>query len=48
MTDFEGLLARLVEEQVAFAVIGGLAAALWGSFRVTQDLDVLYQRSDEN
>lgn len=48
MTDFEGLLRRLQAERVSFLVVGGVAAALWGSARVTWDLDILYERSEEN
>jgi hypothetical protein len=48
MTDFEGLLRRLVEARVAFIIVGGVAARAHGSARLTQDLDVVYARSAGN
>ncbi|HEX6738843.1 MAG TPA: hypothetical protein VF310_11245 [Vicinamibacteria bacterium] len=48
MTDFGRLLRVLVEGQVDFIVIGGVAAAVHGSARNTQDLDVVYSRQLEN
>jgi predicted nucleotidyltransferase len=48
MTDFRALLKALVERHVKFIVIGGAAAIAHGSARLTQDLDVLYERSAEN
>ena len=41
MTDFEGLLRRLVEGGVEFVVIGGFAATAHGSAHVTADLDIV-------
>ena len=40
------MLAGLVEARVAFVVVGGVAGALHGSERVTNDLDVVYDASD--
>jgi len=48
MTDFEQFLRPLVQNDVAFIVIGGAAAIAHGSARYTQDLDILYQRSPAN
>jgi hypothetical protein len=48
VTDFEGLLAALVNGGVAFIVIGGMAATAHGSAHVTVDLDVVYDRTPEN
>lgn len=40
---------RVLEDHgVAFVLIGGLAARLWGSPSVTNDLDLCYERSPEN
>src|SRR5262245_27060434 len=48
MTDFPRLLQLLTQYDVAFIIIGGAAAVLHGSSRLTQDLDIVYQRSPEN
>ena len=48
MTDFETLLAALDDGDIAFIIIGGLAATIHGSSRLTQDIDIVYERSDEN
>ncbi|MBV8897586.1 MAG: hypothetical protein JO051_13830, partial [Acidobacteriaceae bacterium] len=48
MTDFQTLLATLARHRVNFVVIGGAAAIAHGSARLTQDLDILYERSTEN
>lgn len=47
-TDFEKLLAALVGEGTQFLVVGGVAAIAHGASRLTQDLDVVYDRSREN
>ena len=44
----EQILRVLAERQVDFVIIGGLAAALLGSSYVTRDLDIVYQRAEEN
>ena len=48
MTQFEVLLSALKNESVSFIIIGGVAATLHGSARLTNDLDVVYERSPEN
>ena len=48
MIDFEALIGSLTDAGVEFIVIGGFAATLHGSARVTRDLDIVYRRSDEN
>lgn len=48
MIDFETLIQALTDEKVAFVVIGGVAATLHGSARLTMDLDIAYARSPEN
>lgn len=48
MTDFEKLIGALVAAHIDFLVVGGLAATVHGSARLTQDVDVVYARSDDN
>lgn len=48
MTKFETLLTALGRENVSFVIIGGIAATLHGSARLTNDLDVAYERSTDN
>jgi hypothetical protein len=48
LTDFGGLLRALIEEDVAFILVGGVAAVAHGSSRATVDLDLVYQRTPEN
>lgn len=48
MTDFERLLTALCDARVEFVLVGGLAATVHGSARLTQDVDVVYARSEEN
>ena len=48
MTDFPGLLSVLVKQDVKFIVVGGMAAAAHGSARLTNDLDLVYRRDNEN
>lgn len=51
---WSGLLTRIGEALrtlaagVEFIVVGGVAAAAHGSARVTQDVDIVYRRTDEN
>ncbi len=45
---FERVLRRLVENEVEFLVVGGMAAVLQGAPIVTQDLDVCYRRTRSN
>ena len=48
MTELETLLKVLLQERVSFVIIGGVAATLHGSARLTNDLDITYERSTEN
>jgi predicted nucleotidyltransferase len=48
MIDYPKLLRLLAEQEVGFIIIGGVAAVLHGSSRLTQDLDIVYQRSPQN
>ena len=48
MIDFNRLLLALVKGKVEFVIVGGVAANLHGSARLTMDLDVVYGRSKEN
>jgi hypothetical protein len=48
MTDFDTLLGTLGRHEVAFIVVGGAAAIAHGSARLTQDLDIVYDRSSAN
>jgi hypothetical protein len=48
VTDYERLLAALAGGGVRFLIVGGAAAVAHGSARLTQDLDIVYQRSEEN
>jgi predicted nucleotidyltransferase len=46
--EFRSLLGALVENDVAFILVGGVAATVHGSSRLTSDVDVVYRRSPEN
>lgn len=48
MFDAEALLRRLAEQEVEFILVGGVAAAVHGSVRLTTDLDIVYARSATN
>jgi hypothetical protein len=48
MIQFQTLLSSLSANQVDFVIVGGVAATLHGSARVTFDLDIVYDRSREN
>jgi hypothetical protein len=41
-------LRILIEEEVRFIVVGGLAGRAWGSPTITNDLDICYERSAVN
>jgi hypothetical protein len=43
-----GILQKLLQHQVAFVVIGGLAGIAHGSPSLTRDLDICYEPSPEN
>ena len=42
------LLARLVEADIRFVLVGGLAVNAWGYLRATQDVDVVPDPAPEN
>lgn len=48
MIDFPALLRALHEHGVRFLIVGGAAATAHGSARLTQDLDLVYDRSRDN
>lgn len=48
MTDFKALLRVLSGAQVDFILVGGVAATVHGSARLTLDLDVVYSRHRAN
>ncbi len=47
MVDLEQLLPALSGAGVEFIVVGGVAAIVHGSARLTQDLDIVYRRTPE-
>ena len=48
MTDFSALLRALSEAGVEYILVGGAAATVHGSARLTLDVDVVYRRTSEN
>lgn len=48
MIEYDRVLPLLVEGGVEFIVVGGTAANIHGSPRITSDLDILYRRTDDN
>ncbi|MEA2339306.1 MAG: hypothetical protein QOE82_3313 [Thermoanaerobaculia bacterium] len=46
--EYFDILATLNEYEVRYVLIGGLAANLWGSDNITQDVDVCYARERGN
>lgn len=48
MTDYERLLNSLASNKVDFVIVGGVAATIHGSSRLTADLDVVYDRDEGN
>lgn len=48
MTDLRALFRLLHDHRVEFIIVGGVAATLHGSARVTRDLDVVYSRTPRN
>jgi predicted nucleotidyltransferase len=48
MTDFKALLGALSEGGVEFILVGGVAATVHGSTRLTVDVDAVYRRTTEN
>src|SRR5215212_2538743 len=48
MNDFERILTSLRSAEVSFVVVGGVAATIHGSARLTSDVDIVYERSLAN
>src|SRR6266540_2190058 len=48
MTDFARMIRTLVDARVDFILVGGVAATVHGSARLTRDVDVVYARTPEN
>lgn len=48
MTPFPALLNMLSRGQVDFVLVGGVAAIAHGAARLTQDVDVVYARTEAN
>ncbi|HEX7185520.1 MAG TPA: hypothetical protein VF756_27095 [Thermoanaerobaculia bacterium] len=48
MIDLERLLPALSGAGVEFIIVGGVAAIVHGSARLTQDLDIVYRRNPDN
>ncbi len=48
MFDPRSLIEALTANKVKFIVVGGVAANLHGAARVTFDLDICYERSEDN
>jgi predicted nucleotidyltransferase len=47
-TPYEKLLESLARAKVEFIIVGGVAVALNGFVRTTEDVDILIERSPEN
>ena len=47
-TPYEKLLAKLARAEVKFIIVGGVAVALNGFVRTTEDVDILVESSAEN
>jgi predicted nucleotidyltransferase len=48
MTDFAALIHALADAGVDFILVGGVAATVHGSARLTRDIDVVYARTSQN
>ena len=48
MTDFEAVIRAFSDAGVEFVIVGGLAATIHGSARLTQDIDFVYSRTSAN
>lgn len=48
MLDLEQLLPALSRAGVELIIVGGVAAIVHGSARLTQDLDIVYRRTPDN
>ena len=47
-TPYEKLLAKLARAEIRFIIVGGVAVALNGFVRTTEDVDILIESSSEN
>jgi len=47
-TPYEKLLAKLARADVKFIIVGGVAVALNGFLRTTEDVDILIESSADN
>ena len=47
-TPYEKLLAKLARAEIRFIIVGGVAVALNGFVRTTEDVDILVEASPEN
>ena len=47
-TDFSRIIPWLVEHEIEFVLVGGVAAIAHGSARATYDIDIVYSRNDAN
>lgn len=48
MTDFRALFDALADAGAEYILVGGVAATVHGSTRLTQDVDVVYRRTPES
>jgi hypothetical protein len=48
VTDFAGLIRALADGGVECILVGGVAATIHGSARLTRDVDVVYARRQDN
>lgn len=48
MTDFEKIVRLFSESEIECVIVGGLAATIHGSARLTQDVDFVYARNRAN
>ncbi len=48
MTDFRRLIESLSSAEVDYILVGGVAAVVHGSVRLTADVDIVYARDREN
>lgn len=48
MVNYEKIILTLHGNKIKFIIVGGLAAIVHGSARLTQDIDIVYERSKEN
>lgn len=48
MTDFKAIIRVFSEAGIECVIVGGVAATIHGSARLTQDIDFVYSRSNRN